>query len=78
MAKVLKPDCDFAKRVENVMQCLVENNVCIEFCAGEFRFSDTKDDAPEYRQNMVLLDIEGEQIHSLPSMLEYKLKVFNT
>lgn len=78
MAKFLKQDCDFAKRVENVMQCLEENNVRIDFLAGEFRFSDMKDDAPEYRQNMVLLDIEGEPIYSLPSMLEYRLKIFNT
>ena len=77
--KVLKSNSDFAKRVENVMQAMEENNVMIEFCAGEFRFSDTKDDAKDYRQNMPMLSKDdGQPIYSLPAMFEYVLAVFNT
>ena len=78
MAKILKADSDFAKRVENVMQAMEENNVCIDFLGGEFRFSDTTGGAPEYLQNMVLEDIEGHSVLELPSMCEYRLRVFNT
>lgn len=75
--KVLKSNSDFAKRVERVMQAMTENNVCVEYLGGEFRFSDTSDNAPDYRQNMRLLDIEGNVINSLPSIFEYKLVVFD-
>lgn len=77
--KVLKSNSDFAKRVENVMQAMEENNVMIEFCAGEFRFADTKDDAKDYRQNMPMLSKDdGQPIYSLPAMFEYVLAIFNT
>lgn len=42
MAKILKEDSDFAKRVANVMQALEDNNVQIDYLGGEFRFSDRR------------------------------------
>lgn len=79
MPRILKENSDFARRVENVMQALEENNVRIEFLGGEFRFSDTSDNAPEYRQNMRLLETEnGTPVCSLPSFFEYKLAIFNS
>ena len=77
--KVLKENSDFAKRVENVMRAMEENNVMIEFCAGEFRFSDTSDDAKDYCQRMPMLDKDnGRPIYSLPSPFGYALVVFNS
>lgn len=78
MAKILKEDSDFAKRVANVMQALEDNNVQIDYLGGEFRFSDTSDNAPDYRQNMPLYDIEGRPVYELPSFTEWRLQVFNT
>lgn len=78
MAKILKEDSDFAKRVANVMQALEDNNVQIDYLGGEFRFSDTSDNAPAYRQNMVLQDIEGQTVYELPSICEWRLAVFNS
>ena len=78
MPKILKENSDFARRVENVMQALEENNVRIDFLVGEFRFSDTSDDAPDYRQNMPLIDYDGNPILSLPSFFEYRLAIFNS
>lgn len=78
MPKILKENSDFARRVENVMQALEENNVRIDFLGGEFRFSDTSDDAPDYRQNMPLIDYDGNPILSLPSFSEYRLAIFNS
>lgn len=78
MPKILKENSDFARRVENAMQALEENNVRIDFLGGEFSFSDTSDDAPDYRQNMPLIDYDGNPILSLPSFSEYRLAIFNS
>lgn len=78
MARILKESSDFAKRVANVMKAMEKNNVRIDFLGGEFRFSDTSENAPDYRQNMPLIDYEGNTIFSLPSEFEYRLKIFNS
>ena len=80
MGFILSKKSDFARRVQNVMQALEENNVKIEFICDEFRISDTSDGAPESRQNMVLIDSEGSAVDVLPLQYdgEYNLKVFDT
>lgn len=75
MARYLKPNTDFAKRVENVMQALLDNDVEIEYAAGEFRFTDTSENAPEYCKNMTLVDED-----QLPALIlpigYYRLQVY--
>jgi hypothetical protein len=75
MARYLKEDSDFAKRVENVMQALLDNNVEIEYLAGEFRFTDTSENAPECCKNMTLVDEGASPAFALP-LYYYRLKVY--
>ena len=75
MARYLKPDTDFAKRVENVMQALLDNDVEIEYAAGEFRFTDTSENAPECCKNMTLVDEDKSPAFVLP-IDYYRLRVY--
>ena len=80
MALKLRKDSDFYIRVMNVIRAMEENNVRIEYVAGEFRISDTTEGASERLQNMILYDGENNPVQVLPSDFDdyYELKVFDS
>lgn len=78
MAKVLREDSDFYKRVQKVFDTMDEEGVSIEFIGNEFRISDTRHPDNPNLQNMILIDMEGHEIQTLSPVFEYKLKVFDS
>lgn len=78
MAKVLREDSDFYKRVQKVFDTMDEEGVNIEFIGNEFRISDTRHSDNPNLQNMILIDTEGHEIQTLSPVFEYKLKVFDS
>lgn len=80
MALKLRKDSDFYRRVMNVIQVMEENNVRIEYVAGEFHISDTSEGSSERLQDMILYDGENNPIQVLPSDFDtdYELKVFDS
>lgn len=59
MAKVLREDSDFYKRVQKVFDTMDEEGVSIAFIGNEIRISDTHHPDNPNLQNMVLIDQEG-------------------
>lgn len=78
MAKVLREDSDFYKRVQKVFDTMDEEGVNIEYICGEIRISDTRHPDNPNLQNMVLIDQEGHEMQTLAPVFEYKLKVFDS
>lgn len=78
MAKVLREDSDFYKRVQKVFDTMDEEGVNIEYICGEIRISDTRHPDNPNLQDMVLIDQEGHEMQTLAPAFEYKLKVFDS
>ena len=79
MAKVLREDSDFYKRVQKVFDTMDEEGVSIAFIGDEIRISDTHHPDNPNLQNMVLIDNEeGDEMQTLAPAFEYKLKVFDS
>ena len=78
MAKVLREDSDFYKRVQKVFDTMDEEGVNIEYICGEIRISDTRHPDNPNLQGMVLIDQEGHEMQTLAPVFEYKLKVFDS
>lgn len=78
MAKVLREDSDFYKRVQKVFDTMDEESVSIEFICNEIHISDTRHPDNPNLQNMILIDQEGHEIQTLAPVFEYRLKVFDS
>lgn len=76
MARILKSDSDFAKRVEKVMEFMREQGVCFDIEDDKLLVSDTRHPRTEWLQCLGLLYAEsGNAMTVLPAQFEYKLRI---